>query len=241
LNIEQAAKSNLIALRNNPYPGRGIILARSISGDLVQIYWIMGRSANSRNRIFKQKDGGSVFTDSADPLTAGDTSLTLYRAMAEDAGIYVVSNGDQTDDVIREYGWATNLSQMLASRQFEPDGPNFTQRITGMISVVPDRRFVQFAILRKSPFDDTCERISYEYEGIQKGFGYFVSTYSGDGNPLPMFLGEPLIMPVEGNIEEVSSTYWDALNEENRISLAVKFIDPESGRSIIRITNKYGA
>lgn len=241
------AKRNLQKLAKNSYPGRGIVVGTSADGHhLVQIYWIMGRSENSRNRIFKS-DGGRLYTEAADPSKMKDPRLIIYNAMAEDRGSFVVSNGDQTDTVIKSFKRTEGsiLSWALFTRQYEPDSPNFTPRITALCTAVsPGNCFTQLSILRKSELsqgfsNDHCERFYYEYGNITPGFGYCITTYLGDGNPLPAFVGEPYLMPVGNDMAEVAKQYWSTLNWENRVSLAVKFIDLKTFTSKIEIINQY--
>jgi IMP cyclohydrolase len=241
-NMQSEALKNLEALRANPYPGRGIVIGMDEKGEnLIQVYWIMGRSANSRNRVFAKNDSGRVFTEAADPTKVKDPSLIIYNAMREDRNkiYYVVSNGDQTDTVMDKYATdRRSLGTTLLRRQYEPDAPNFTPRITALL----DRGcccIAQVSILRKSRSDDSCERITFEYESFAPGFGFCVTTYLGDGDPLPSFRGEPYPVPLAGDAEEITRTYWDALDPENRVSLAVKTIHIKTGVSSVCLQNKY--
>ena len=239
------AQRNFLALSQNPYPGRGIVAGLSETGEyMVQVYWIMGRSANSRNRVFKANahdETGRLFTAAADPsaIKPEDAALVIYTAMLDAVPFYVVSNGDQTDTVMEglERG-PFFLEPVLCSRQYEPDAPNFTQRITAVSKLCKGGQRTMMSILRKSPFGDRCDRHTYELHP-GPGFGYCITTYSGDGNPLPPFSGDPLVMPLIGGMEDIAQTYWDALNEDNRVSLAVKWIDISNGRSDIHIINKF--
>jgi hypothetical protein len=232
---EELAQANFAWLQNNAYPGRGIVAGLDETGRyLVQIYWIMGRSPNSRNRVFKSDETGRLYTEAADPAHMTDPSLVIYNAMKENGPQFIVSNGDQTDTVAHFQG-PSNLSASLASRIYEPDAPNFTQRITAISFLQPA---VQMSILRKSVFGDGCDRLLFEYIPYP-GFGHCITTYAGDGNPLPPFLGDPLIMPLQGTLKDVTQTYWDALNTNNRVSIAVKFVSMETGTSEIHIKNEY--
>ncbi|HUX35535.1 MAG TPA: IMP cyclohydrolase [Candidatus Paceibacterota bacterium] len=237
------AKINLSRLVDNPYPGRGLIVGREKSGKkLVQVYWIMGRSENSRNRVFSS-DKGRVFTEAADPAKVNDPSLIIYNAMQEFSLVhkhYVVSNGAQTDGVVESLGGPPYLNCALSRWSHEPDEPNYTPRITALTSIGRFGSFIQMSIIRKSVFDGRSDHAMYEYQSIAPGFGFCLTTYSGDGNPLPAFRGEPLLMPLEGGIEEIAGTYWGALNEGNRVSLVVKIIeDTPDAKSSVRIINKY--
>lgn len=223
-------------LRDNPYPGRGIVMGMDETGkNMVQIYWIMGRSENSRNRIFRQ-EGGRLFTEALYPAKVENSCLIIYNAMQETKTFFVVSNGCQTDEVLNHPG-ARGLPYGLDGYQYEPDSPNYTPRITG--AWYRDIPSFQFAVLRKSRWSEACDRIFYTYETIAPGFGYCITTYLGVGNPLPAFTGEPLLMLLPGDINEVLGIYWNALNEENRVSLAVKFIQVSTGKSVIRVENKF--
>lgn len=232
------AERNMLALGENPYPGRGIVIGTDKTGKyMVQVYWIEGRSPNSRNRVLTEKDG-AVFTEAADPAKMKDPKLIIYNAMRERGPRYVVSNGDQTDTVIQGIRSRYNLMDTMMEREYEPDEPNFTPRITGLCSLDSlDPRF-QLAILRRSPWG-TCERHFFTYEQVAAGFGYCIHTYMGDSDPLLSWHGEPLLMPLKGGIEEIAASYWDKLDEANRVSLAVKFIHMELGVSDTNIVNKY--
>ncbi|HTX86833.1 MAG TPA: IMP cyclohydrolase [Candidatus Nanoarchaeia archaeon] len=233
---------NLEALAKNPYPGRGLIVGLSNGGRyLVQVYWIMGRSENSRNRVFVV-EGGSLRTALADDSKTADRSLIIYRAMAERSGLFVVSNGDQTDDVIAGDVGGMFFEQSLRNRVNEPDAPNFTPRITAIFSTRSVDPVAEILILKRSQIGNGCDRFLYRYDDLRPGVGYCVTTYSGDGNPLPSFCGEPYLLPTRGSIDEVAKMMWNSLNEENRVSLAVKFIKaPDGESSEIRVINKYQA
>jgi hypothetical protein len=204
---------------------------------LIQIYWIMGRSENSRNRIFRSDNTGRLYTEAADPAKMRDPALIIYNAMREKGRHYVVSNGDQTDRVIGSED-PLYLNVALQGCRYEPDDPNFTQRITALSSFVEGASaYLQLSILRKSAFGNTCDSSWYGYIPYP-GFGHCITTYAEDGSPLPPFHGDPLLMPIRGGIKDVAEAYWGALNEDNRVSLAVKFIDQRIGCSDIYIINK---
>ncbi|MES2470836.1 MAG: IMP cyclohydrolase [Patescibacteria group bacterium] len=245
INAEASNNFNLFA--SNPYPGRFILIGRdSVSGNLVQVYGLTGRSENSRNRVFSSDDDGRLFTEAADPAKVKDPSLIIYNAMLETVcdgkKRCIVSNGDQTDSVIAYFNRGENndgdtLVAALQGRQYEPDQPNFTPRITGMCFPAFTKH-ITLSVLRKSVFNDSCDRCFYHYVNIPAGYGMLISTYSGDGNPLPSFRGEPMLMPLKGDPTDILETYWGALNEANRVALAVKIIDAKTGVSEIRIKNK---
>lgn len=229
-------------LTQSPYPGRGIIVGRDETGNhLVQVYWIMGRSENSRNRVLSFKDDifehGKLSTEPADPAKIKDPSLIIYNAMSEKDHVFVVSNGHQTKDVLFGICGGKKLISSLSKYTYEPDAPNFTPRITGVCNIRSDCTF-GLAILRKSIWNDSCDRLCYYYEEIRKGFGFCITTYNGNGDPPPAFTGEPLLVPLSGDIDTIANTYWNLLNEKNRVSLAVKFISP-SLKSSIKVINKY--
>jgi len=227
------AKANLHNLSVNAYPGRGLIVGRAETGEIAMVYWIMGRSPNSRNRVFVAQ-GGKVSTEFADPSKGGDPALVIYNAMLEypHDGFYAVSNGAQTDAIIGRG------SEVLLEWEYEPDAPNFTPRISATVSM-SIKLSVVLTLLRKSPWGEACERHFYRYSHLEPGYGHCLTTYAGDSAlALPAFRGEPLLVPLEGAIDEVASAYWEALNEENRVSLAVKFVGAR-GKSRVRLINRY--
>jgi IMP cyclohydrolase len=234
---EALANANLIELGLNEYPGRGIVVGLEEKGKyVVQIYWIMGRSENSRNRIFKSGHG-KLFTAAADTSKMKDPSLVIYNAMRECAKHYIVSNGSQTDNVARAPDPLV-LNVGLHEVEYEPDAPHFTQRITAVCTIGGSPPYAQMMIHRKSVLGTTCDTVLYGYD-LHRGFGYCMTTYAHDGNPLPPFKGDPYLVPLSGSITSIANLYWSKLNEENRISLAVKFIDVKTGKSKIHIINKY--
>ncbi len=240
------AALGLMGLAQNPYPGRGIVIGTSEDGlHAVQIYWIMGRSLNSRNRIFSV-NGGCLFTEPADPTKVKDPSLIIYNAMTEYRGVFIVSNGDQTDTVFKRLqdNASSTLRTMLADEKYEPDDPNFTPRITGICYAAFGFCLTELSILRRSELvgnhdDDDCQRSYHEYNQIIPGFGFCLHTYSGDGDPLPAFTGEPYVVPIKGNLTEVTEKYWSVLNPENRVALAVKFINLSTHKSKIKVINRF--
>lgn len=230
------AQNNFSKLRRNPYPGRGIVAGLDeTSTYLIQVYWITGRSENSRNRVLKSDDNGRVYTEAADAAKMKDPALVIYNAMRERKPYFIVSNGDQTDTVADSNSHF--LNEALQDRTYEPDAPNFTQRITAMSSF-SDLPHVQLSVLRKSMFGEQCDHVLYQLVPAP-GYGYCITTYAGDGDPLPSFRGDPLILPLIGGMEKIAHTYWNALNRTNLVSLAVKFIELKNGHSSIYIINKY--
>lgn len=243
----KSAKKNMRnRLYLNPYPGRGLVLGRNLHGDVVQVYWVMGRSDNSRNRVLV-REGQDVFTRPADPKKAGDPSLIIYRAMGFYDGMdgqgHVVSNGDQTDTICDAFDLDLSLVEMLANREYEPDSPNFTPRISGLVFPNPDdqKPLAQISVLKKSklPGDKRCISCLYTYQDIAPGIGYCVTTYMGNGDPLPSFTSEPFTTIIEGDALRIARFYWQFLNEEHRVSLVVKMIDVKTNKTTVEIINQY--
>lgn len=237
--MNQDAWINLMELSQNPYPGRGIVLGVDETGRyIVQVYWIMGRSENSRNRVFGyDPKGGQVFTEAADPTEMKDPSLVIYNAMMENEQMYVVSNGRQTSDLANRL-FISDFHPILVEKWgYEPDAPNYTPRISAAFCHSGEFHF-QMSIIRRCGWGLSSHHL-YRFSDIDKGVGYCITTYSGDGDPLPAFTGEPYPLPLKGSIKEIALTIWDALNDANRVALAVKFIDRSSGKSTVRIINKY--
>jgi hypothetical protein len=191
----------------------------------------MGRSENSRNRIFIVDKNGILKTAPADPAKVKDPSLIIYTAMDETFGRYAVSNGNQTMDALSAGG----LHYSMTEWQYEPDSPNFTPRITALIK--PKSLSAEISLLKKSPFSDDCERYLYELPITIPGLGHCVTTYSGDGDPLPSFAGDPYLLPLVGNKEKIARAIWNSLNEENKVSLAVKFISVQKKKTTNRFFN----
>ena len=232
-----SVKQDLCALlRGNPYPGRGIVLGMTPDGkSSVAVYFIMGRSANSRNRVFAEEPDG-IRTQAADPARMEDPSLIIYHPVRQMGRGLIVTNGDQTDTILEFLKQGLPMEQALRTREFEPDGPNWTPRISGLLG--PNGSY-KLSILKAA--DGTgrrCLRQTFEYPG-QPGTGHFLHTYAGDGDPLPSFAGEPEQVAVEGDIDSLASAVWDALDEANRISLFVRFTDLETRDFQQRIVNKY--
>lgn len=240
MRLQRLADANLASLARNPYPGRGIVVGLDETGEnLVQVYWIMGRSENSRNRVFKT-DEARLFTEAADPSKVQDPSLIIYNAMLKGmtpSSLGVVSNGNQTDDVAK-LAHKLDLYKVMQDWMYEPDKPNFTPRITAISMWLSGKAYAEMSIVRKSLWSNACDRHLYEINHLGRGFGHCITTYSGDGTPLPAFQGEPHLLPFVGDAGEIAARYWLALNESNRVSLAVKFIS-KNGTSHITVMNKY--
>ena len=222
-------------LKGNTYPGRGIILGTSEDGETaVAAYFIMGRSVNSRNRVFVEEPDG-IRTEAFDPSKLSDPSLIIYHPVRELGRSLIVTNGDQTD-TIREYlERGETMEQALRTREFEPDGPNWTPRISGLLC--PDGSYKMSILKSADPEGSACARIFFEYPAI-KGQGRFLHTYVCDGNPIPTFTGEPERVAISGDIDEFTAMLWDNLNEDNKISLFVRYTNIKTGETQQRILNK---
>lgn len=240
MDIRQLAEQNLRErLGANPYPGRGLVLGRDERGErLVQLYWIMGRSANSRNRVLAT-DGKEVRTEPADPSQCEDPSLIIYKAMAELRGVFVVSNGDQTDTICEALLAGGTFEQALATRTYEPDAPNYTPRISGIFDLRLGVAVARLALIRRSPYSSAPQHFFWHYRSIPPGVGYCITTYMGDGAPLPPFEGEPFIVPIVGELGCTANTLWGNLDEGNRISLCAKWIEPATLDSELVVLSKY--
>lgn len=224
----------------NTYPGRGIVVGRSKDGkNAVIAYFIMGRSANSRNRVFTAKKDG-IITEAADPKKLVDPSLIIYAPVRVYKHTQIVTNGDQTDTVYEGFQQGKSFARSLRKRTFEPDTPNFTPRISAMVKVKDGGMAYKMAILKSDCGNaDSLERAFFEYPQPQPGEGRFLHTYRCDGNPIPSFAGEPVRVKLSGGIESFTKTLWNSLNEDNKVSLFVRYINLETGKTTDRIVNKY--
>ncbi len=227
-------------LTKNTYPGRGILLGRTPDGTkAVAAYFIMGRSANSRNRVFVE-DGDGIRTQAYDPAKMEDPSLVIYAPVRVLGNKTIVTNGDQTDTIFECMDKQMTFEQALRTRTFEPDAPNFTPRISGVLHVANGSFNYALSILKTSDGDPaSCERFQFAYNNPLPGEGHFLHTYMGDGDPLPSFEGEPKRVGVGDDITAYTELLWDALNEDNKVSLFVRYIDIASGTYETRIINKY--
>lgn len=226
-------------LKNNAYPGRGIVLGKTPDGKkAVAAYFIMGRSANSRNRVFVE-DGEGIRTQAFDPSKMEDPSLIIYAPVRVLGNKTIVTNGDQTDTIYKGMDKQMTFEQSLRSREFEPDGPNYTPRISGIMHIENGHYNYAMSILKSNNGDPkSCCRFTYAYENPIDGEGRFIHTYMHDGNPLPSFEGEPKVVGISGDIDAFTKEVWESLNEENKVSLFVRFIDIETGKYETRIVNK---
>ena len=230
-------------LRETSYPGRGIMIGRSADGTkALTAYFIMGRSVNSRNRIFVE-EGEGIRTEAFDPSKMEDPSLIIYAPVRVYGNKTIVTNGDQTDTIYEGLDKQYTFEQALRSREFEPDAPNYTPRISGVMHVEKGKYSYAMSILKSDQGDpSSCLRYTFAYENPKQGEGRFISTYKGDGNPLPSFEGEPKALELDGvftgDIDTFTDRVWTALNEDNKVSLFVRFIDITSGAYQTRIVNK---
>ncbi len=226
-------------LKGNAYPGRGIIIGKSEDGTkAVTAYFIMGRSENSRNRIFVE-EGEGIRTQAFDPSKLTDPSLIIYAPVRVLGNKTIVTNGDQTDTIYEGMDHQMTFEQSLRSREFEPDAPNYTPRISGIMHVEHGGYNYAMSILKSDNGNsDSCLRYTFAYENPQAGEGRFIHTYQCDGNPLPSFVGEPKKIAISGEIDAFTDLLWNSLNEENKVSLFVRYIDIASGAYETRIVNK---
>ena len=223
-------------LAGNPYPGRGIVLGKTADGrQSVAAYFIMGRSENSRNRVFvKEPDG--IRTQAHDPAKLADPSLIIYHPVRQMGRGLIVTNGDQTDTIRDFLEQGLPFEQALSTREFEPDGPNWTPRISGLLS--PDGSY-KLSILKSADAEGTaCARYTFAYPGLA-GVGHFLHTYDTDGSPIPTFQGEPERVAIPDTLEDCVNLLWSNLNEANKISLYVRYTDLATGTWEERIVNKY--
>ena len=223
-------------LSSNTYPGRGIILGKTPNGKCAAIaYFIMGRSENSRNRIFEENDRGGIRTKAFDESKMVDPSLIIYNPVLKLDGKTIVTNGDQTDTIYDYMKEGHCYRHALLTREFEPDEPNYTPRISGVVK--PNGDYV-LSILKSNMGKPQCLRFFFEYPA-EAGLGHFIHTYKCDGNPIPSFEGEPTPVAVEANeIDEWTDVIWSNLNEDNKVSLFTRYIDLDTGDEETRIVNK---
>ena len=221
------------------YPGRGIVIGRTADGSkAVTAYFIMGRSSNSRNRVFVE-DGQGIRTQAYDPSLLEDPSLIIYAPVRVLGNKTIVTNGDQTDTIYEGIDDGLTFEQSLRSREFEPDCPNYTPRISGIMHIENGQYDYAMSILKSNNGNpEACNRYTFTYENPVAGEGHFIHTYMSDGNPLPSFEGEPTWVTIEGGIDEFTDKLWKALNQDNKVSLFVRYIDIATGEYETRIVNK---
>ena len=226
-------------LEGNAYPGRGIIIGRSADGTkAVTAYFIMGRSENSRNRIFVE-DGEGIRTQAFDETKVTDPSLIIYAPVRVLGNKTIVTNGDQTDTIYEGMDRQLTFEQSLRSREFEPDGPNYTPRISGIMHVENGKYSYAMSILKSNNGEpSSCNRYTFAYENAKAGEGHFIHTYMHDGNPLPSFEGEPKLVEIPNDMDGFADMLWNSLNEDNKVSLFVRYIDIATGNYESKIINK---
>ena len=226
-------------LKNNKYPVRGIVIGRSADGkQAVTAYFIMGRSTDSRYRIFVM-EGEGIRTEAFDLSKLEDPSLVIYAPVRVLGNKTIVTNGDQTDTIYEGMDSQLTFEQSLRCREFEPDGPNYTPRISGIMHIEGGNYNFAMSILKSNNGDpSSCIRNTFAYENPKAGEGRFLHTYMHDGNPLPSFQGEPKEVAIDKEIDAFTEMLWNSLNEENKVSLFVRYIDIETGKYETRIINK---
>ncbi len=226
-------------LSSNAYPGRGIVIGKTKDGKkAVTAYFIMGRSSNSRNRVFVT-EGEGIRTEAFDPSKLEDPSLIIYAPVRVLGNKTIVTNGDQTDTIYEGMDKQLTFEQSLRSREFEPDGPNYTPRISGVMHIENGTYNYAMSILKSNNGNpEACNRYTFAYENPVAGEGHFIHTYMHDGNPLPSFEGEPKLVEIDGDIDQFTDMVWNNLNQDNKVSLFVRFIDIETGEYETKIVNK---
>ena len=228
------------ALKANSYPGRGIVIGRSEDGKYaVTAYFIMGRSVNSRNRVFTATEDG-IKTEAFDPSKLTDPHLIIYSPVRVLGNKTIVTNGDQTDTIYELMDKQQTFEQSLRTRIYEDDAPNYTPRISGIMHLGDGEYNYAMNIIKSADGNpDSVERFTFAYSKPLAGVGHFIHTYMGDGNPLPSFEGEPEKIAVPNDIDQFTDGLWNALNEDNKVSLFVRFINIQTGKADTRIVNKY--
>ena len=225
-------------IKNNPYVGRGIIIGKTPDGKKAcSAYFIMGRSANSRNRVFTEKDG-VIYTEPFDASKVEDPSLIIYAAVRQTGNKLIVTNGDQTDTIYNFILKGDTFENALKTREFEPDAPNLTPRISGMLEFSENNFTYKMSILKSADAEGTaCNRYTFDYNALN-GLGHFIHTYVTDGNPIPTFQGEPERVAILNDIDKFADKIWNNLNEDNKISLYVRYTDLSSGEIETVLINK---
>ena len=228
-----------LELKGNAYPGRGIVIGKSADGTkAVTAYFIMGRSENSRNRVFVE-DGDGIRTQAFDESKLTDPSLIIYAPVRVLGNKTIVTNGDQTDTIYEGMDKQLTFEQCLRTREFEPDAPNYTPRISGIMHLEGGGYNYAMSILKSSNGNpDSCHRYTFAYEAPVNGEGHFIHTYMCDGNPLPSFEGEPKLVEIPDDMDAFTEMLWNSLNVENKVSLFVRYIDIATGNYETRIVNK---
>lgn len=226
-------------LKSTSYPGRGIVIGRSADGKTaVTAYFIMGRSENSRNRVFVE-DGEGLRTQAFDESKMIDPHLIIYWPVRVLGNKTIVTNGDQTDTINDGLKDGKTFEQSLLGREFEDDAPNYTPRISGLMNVEGGKFDFSMSILKSDSGDGSrCNRYTYDYSNPKEGVGRYIHTYMGNGSPLPSFEGEPELVELKGDINELTDKIWNSLNADNKVSLFVRYIDVATGKYESRIVNR---
>ena len=226
-------------LKENSYPGRGIVIGKSPNGKYaVTAYFIMGRSENSRNRVFVE-DGNGIRTQAFDPSKLIDPSLIIYAPVRVLGNKTIVTNGDQTDTIYDLMNQQQTFEESLRTREFEPDAPNYTPRISGIMHVENGSFNYAMSILKSNNGNpEACNRYTFAYSNPVNGEGHFIHTYMHDGTPLPSFEGEPKLVPIMDDMNAFTDMLWNSLNEDNKVSLFVRYIDIATGEYESVIKNK---
>ena len=226
-------------LKNSAYPGRGIVIGKTPNGKCaVTAYFIMGRSENSRNRVFVT-EGEGIRTQAFDPSKLSDPSLIIYAPVRVLGNKTIVTNGDQTDTIYELMDKQQTFEQALRTREFEPDGPNYTPRISGVRHIEDGKYNYAMSILKSNNGDpSSCNRYTFAYSDPAAGEGHFIHTYMQDGDPLPSFEGEPKLVEIPDDMESFANMLWESLNEDNKVSLFVRYIEIETGKYETKIINK---
>lgn len=238
--FSELAAGNLGRISRNPYPGRGIIIGMTRDRTrMMLVYWLMGRSENSRNRIFVEEPDG-IRTQAFDPSKLTDPSLIIYWPTRQVGTLHLVTNGDQTDTLACLMQEGSSFDDALMTRRFEPDSPNWTPRISGMADVADPLGSYRLSILKTQDGNpEGCVSCFYRYDKAIRGFGHCIHTYQGDGNPLPTFLGDPYLVPVPDTVDEAVALYWPLLNGGNRVALFARTIDRDMGEVETRLVNRH--
>lgn len=226
-------------LKSNEYPGRGIVTGKTPDGKYaVILYFIMGRSVNSRNRVFVN-DGEGIRTQAYDPSKLSDPSLIIYAPVRVLKNNTIVTNGDQTDTIYKLMNSGSTFEQALCTREFEPDAPNYTPRISAVLNIQNGIFRYTMSILKSNNGNpNACNRYTFDYENPVNGEGHFIHTYMHDGNPLPSFTGEPKLVAIENDMDKFGDIIWNSLNSDNKVSLFVRYINIADGTYSSKIYNK---
>lgn len=234
--MKKDIKHSLDQLKNNSYPGRGIVIGKDKQGNWILVYWLMGRSQNSRNRVLVL-DGDVVKTEALDSKAVKDASLIIYPAIRQFKNFQIVSNGSQTEQIVEGLNQGQSFEETLESTDYEPDQPNFTPRISALIDTLSDE--LVLSIIKKDQFSTDSLRQFYRFDKIPQGEGLCIHTYLEDENPLPSFDKDPIEVSLEGSAGDIANFYWNLLNKKNRVALVVKKISP-GGKVEYVFKNEYG-